>query len=366
MLTPSCGLVAALLLLPSGFAVLSGFDPKNLPTRSDPSGGQIGYNKCETKARPDSLCQNIFIYSAEDFCFFAPPEPKSVGDAERECVSYCSQDGRGTRLIPPGTFRNLHYVRTPHYVQITGLGDFTKVNVPSGDTGGELDPSGADGHGNPIGGLAFGEKGQFNHWTEFLAHDEFCIRACFNLPGAERYCQHIYDLMGCRWNMPGDYDSDGFDQCEGEDVPLPMGEYRRANGSIYTWHQGEIPTPEPGAPGKLNSCKLVRAPGTSYSPSRRSLQAIPYWSLFKLSFALCWHETNITLMNWCEWSVTYTPNTYIITLEPKTHSKAEYDSAIQLWDMPNPQNDSAIQLWDMPNPQAISLEYRGGTQRSNY
>jgi len=32
------------------------------------------------------------------------------------------------------------------------------------------------------------------------------------------------DLEGSRWNMPGDYDTPGFDQCEGDDVPLPMGE----------------------------------------------------------------------------------------------------------------------------------------------
>ncbi|KAI9618413.1 hypothetical protein KEM48_006737, partial [Puccinia striiformis f. sp. tritici PST-130] len=119
-----------------------------------------------------------------------------VGEAERIAVSYCTKDGYGTRLIPPGPSRtctlckqltltsdphsksprrpiadeNCHS-RTPHYVQITALGDFTKVNVPQGDEGGELD-----------------------------------------------------DLEGCRWNIPGNYDGPGFDECEGEDVPHPMGE----------------------------------------------------------------------------------------------------------------------------------------------
>ncbi|WAR56022.1 hypothetical protein PtB15_6B766 [Puccinia triticina] len=76
--------------------------------------------------------------ATKDFCIFAPPRPLVVGDAKRISVSYCSKDGYGTRLIPPGTFKNLHFVRTPHYVQITALGNFTKVNVPAGDEGGEL------------------------------------------------------------------------------------------------------------------------------------------------------------------------------------------------------------------------------------
>lgn len=43
------------------------------------------------------------------------------------------------------------------------------MNVPAGDSGGELDPHGADGNGNPIGGLvfssAFGELQQIHEWT---------------------------------------------------------------------------------------------------------------------------------------------------------------------------------------------------------
>lgn len=43
-------------------------------------------------------------------------------------------------------------MKTPSYVQITGTGDFTKVGITPGDMGGELDPHGADGFGNPKGG----------------------------------------------------------------------------------------------------------------------------------------------------------------------------------------------------------------------
>lgn len=263
-------LLLSLALYPYAFALLSGFDPNNLPYQSDKDHGQTGYNQCGTKAHKDSLCQNLFINSAEDFCLFAPPKPWNIGEAERDVVSYCSKDGYGTRLIPPNTFTTFHYVRTPRYVQITGLGDFTKVNVPPRDEGGEMDPSGPDGAGNPVGGLVFGEKGQFDRWTEFISYNEFCIRVCFNdHSDAYRFCEHIYDLEGCRWNMPGNYDGAGFDECQGEDVPLPMGEYRRSDGSLYKWQRGSAPLPPPGAPGKIKSCKRVPAPGLNYPRSTR-------------------------------------------------------------------------------------------------
>lgn len=39
-------------------------------------------------------------------------------------------------------------MQTPDYVQITGVGDLTSLNIPAGnDGGGELDPHGATGNG---------------------------------------------------------------------------------------------------------------------------------------------------------------------------------------------------------------------------
>lgn len=74
--------------------------------------------------------------------------------------------------VPEGAITGAHYLETPHYTQITGVGDFTRMNVQEGDQvrrfpfsptellttasrGGELDPHGQDGNGNPIGGLVF-------------------------------------------------------------------------------------------------------------------------------------------------------------------------------------------------------------------
>lgn len=111
-------------------------------------------------------------------CLFAPPEPNSViGNTEGEEVAWCvrksmnilllllssppptsiyadhaAEARNNARVIPDGTFTAVHFVKTPLYWQIQGFGDFTKINIASGDEGGELDPHGATGLGNPVGG----------------------------------------------------------------------------------------------------------------------------------------------------------------------------------------------------------------------
>jgi hypothetical protein len=71
--------------------------------------------------------------------------PGTIGDTEHEVVAYCTNSDRGARTIPDGVLEGVHFVKTPEYVQVTGVGDFTKMNIPKGDAGGELDNRGADG-----------------------------------------------------------------------------------------------------------------------------------------------------------------------------------------------------------------------------
>ncbi|KAF9015836.1 hypothetical protein BDZ89DRAFT_1141886 [Hymenopellis radicata] len=59
-------------------------------------------------------------------------------------------DCYGTRLIPEGTITGAHFVQTSDFVQVTGVGDFTNITIPDGDTGGEVNPHGADGNGADI------------------------------------------------------------------------------------------------------------------------------------------------------------------------------------------------------------------------
>ena len=75
----------------------------------------------------------LLLSSADDFCLWAPPSVATIGDSERYEVAWCTKSGRGARTIPNGTLKGVHFVKTPDYVQVTGVGDFTKINIPSGD-----------------------------------------------------------------------------------------------------------------------------------------------------------------------------------------------------------------------------------------
>lgn len=236
--------------------------PSNTPNQSEQ--GQTGTNQCGTGSSQTSQCQNAYINTVDDFCMFGPPDPgpgSVIGNTEQIEVSWCIKPGYGTRLIPDGTITGAHFVQTPDYVQVTGFGDLTKINVPQGDGGGELDPHGATGNGNPIGGLVFsnaftGQLEQLHEWTNFVSDSEFCFRGCKDGTNAPALCQHIYDVMGCEWNMPGNYNP-GFDQCDG-DSGEPMGVY---SGS--TFYQGDPATPPPHSAPATSSCMTFSTIGNS-------------------------------------------------------------------------------------------------------
>lgn len=100
--------------------------------------------------RQDAEIAPSIVNSIDDWCIFAPPEPgpdSVIGNTERIEVSWCIKPGYGTRLIPDGAITGAHFVQTPDYVQVTGVGNLTLVNIPDQDEGGELDPHGADGNG---------------------------------------------------------------------------------------------------------------------------------------------------------------------------------------------------------------------------
>lgn len=54
------------------------YTPSNLPDKSE-NPGQIGTNACGTTSSPNSLCQNVYLNSVDDFCLWGPPaEPGSA------------------------------------------------------------------------------------------------------------------------------------------------------------------------------------------------------------------------------------------------------------------------------------------------
>jgi len=221
--------------------------PYKADTDSGPRGTQFGYNRCNsTTEGPNSLCQTSFINSIEDFCLWAPPEPDStIGDTEGEAVAWCTRPGRGTRLIPRGALKGVQFMKTPDYIQVVGFMDQTLINIQAGDYGGEMDPHGADLRGNPLGGLvysnAFGGSAtsfqQVIEWHNFMGSDTFCFKACDPAgPNAARFCEHIYDRIGCAYNAPNAAQNGTFVSCDGENQDFP-GVYTTDGGVTMTYTQ---------------------------------------------------------------------------------------------------------------------------------
>jgi hypothetical protein len=165
-------------------------------------------------------------------------------------------------------------MKTPAYIQIVGFFNQNAVGLTSNDTGGELDPHGADLQGNPLGGLfystAFGAGGteyvQTQEWNHFVGSGQFCLKLCdptYNANGIN-YCQNIYDLIGCKYNMPADYaaleSQELFVSCEGE-LQDVVGTYVE-NGATTTWRQPDplttAPPWEPRIPASSN-CKTYKS-----------------------------------------------------------------------------------------------------------
>ncbi|PWN24162.1 hypothetical protein BCV69DRAFT_244504 [Microstroma glucosiphilum] len=245
---------------------------------------QEGYNRClqgDGSWNSNSSCQTAWINSVDDFCLWGPPgEGEEVGSFERKAVAYCTKPTHGTRLIPDGTLTGVHFVATSDYVQVTGLGDFTTMGYVDGDAGGEMDPHGEDDRSNPIGGVVYttaqpdreGQATFVREWTNFMSFDRFCFRACWG-ELARLQCQHIYDVLGCNFNIPANY-SEGFEDCTGE-IAMLQGIYS-TRGSTSTFQQGDATTPQPH-PAPSSSCKSVSSVGNggvllaTYSSSATSM-----------------------------------------------------------------------------------------------
>ncbi|KAJ7064657.1 hypothetical protein C8F01DRAFT_960902, partial [Mycena amicta] len=181
-----------------------------------------------------SMARLLSVNSIDDFCIFAPPSLATIPDTETVEVAWCTMPRNNARVIPDGTFSGVSFLKTPFYVQIFGFGDLTKLNIAPNDAGGELDPHGASGAGNPVGGnvsttLINGVDEPIAEWMLFIDFQFFCLRACTNANStysAAHMCWHELDEMGCEFVMPGQYNYQGgiFETCDA-DVAYPPGWY---------------------------------------------------------------------------------------------------------------------------------------------
>ncbi|KAJ7102793.1 hypothetical protein C8R44DRAFT_887528 [Mycena epipterygia] len=189
-----------------------------------------------TTINQTSMARLLSVNSIDDFCLFAPPYTAAIPDTETLEVAWCTMPRNGARVIPDGTITGVTFLKTDFYVQIMGTGDFTKINIAAGDSGGELDPHGATGDGNPVGGnvtttIVDGIDEPIAEWMLYISANQFCLRACTNANStysAAFMCWHELDVMGCEFVMPGTYNAPGtFETCEA-DVAYPPGWYPTA------------------------------------------------------------------------------------------------------------------------------------------
>ncbi|KAJ6542080.1 hypothetical protein DFH09DRAFT_929058 [Mycena vulgaris] len=186
-----------------------------------------------TTVNQTSMARLLSVNSIDDFCIFAPPYLANISDTEAIEVAWCTKARNNARVIPDGTLTGVSFLKTDFYVQIYGYGDFTKLNIVDGDWGGELDPHGATGAGNPVGGnvttnVVDGEDEPIAEWMLYIDYNQFCLRACTNANStysAEYMCWHELDEMGCQFVMPGNYNfNETYETCDA-DVAYPPGWY---------------------------------------------------------------------------------------------------------------------------------------------
>ncbi|KAF8968454.1 immunoreactive manno protein MP88 [Flammula alnicola] len=208
-------LLVSLCLTPNMVAAQTTFFPGVLATGTmgptNPPQPTLG-----TAINQTSMARLLSLNSIDDFCLFAPPTLQNISDSETIEVAWCTQQRNNARLIPDGTISGVSFLKTDMYIQLLGFGDLTKLNIPAGDFGGELDPHGAFGSGNPIGGNVTsnitGADENFAEWMLYIDDNQFCIRVCTNANStysAANMCWHELDEMGCEFVMPGNYNVNG-------------------------------------------------------------------------------------------------------------------------------------------------------------
>ncbi|WFD42761.1 hypothetical protein MPSI1_001411 [Malassezia psittaci] len=236
-----------------------------------------------TTVNQTSVSRLVSINSVDDWCTFGPVNTSDLlGQQEGEVVAYCTKPRNDARVIPDGTVTAAHFVKTPLYVQVMALGDFTKIGFGANDTGGELDPHGATGLGNPVGGNVTsnitGSDVFYEEWMNYVGYNIMCFRVC--IAGTDEAppkteCQHTLDEMGCWTVMPGNYTDNIFESCDA-DAAYPPGIYVSdgstssfeqyatglwtSSGSILTYTNGEstetTPTTANSMPSSSN-CQIV-------------------------------------------------------------------------------------------------------------
>ncbi|GAA5969475.1 hypothetical protein JCM11641_008127 [Rhodosporidiobolus odoratus] len=250
-------------------------------------GPQVGYNQCNETTKGDgSMCQTLIANNASDFCLWGSSLTEgqdTIGDIEAATVAYCTSDTHGARLLKAGAITGLQVLHAQYYTQWTGYLDQTALHLTADDSGGELDPHGADLLGNPLGGLVYstglpeGDNKTYTQaveWNNFIGGGFFCLKLCSpNQPSGINYCENTYDRMGCNYNMPTETKDGEFSECD-SDLQDRVGVYTASNGAVSTYTQppeGTAPAPPytPKIP-KTSNCRTYASTELFAGPTSSS------------------------------------------------------------------------------------------------
>jgi len=71
----------------------------------------------------------------------------------------------------------------------------------------------------------------------FMGSNTFCFKACDpSNPNAAKFCEHIYDRIGCAYNAPSSAQNGTFESCLGDNQDFP-GIYTDSTGATLTYTQ---------------------------------------------------------------------------------------------------------------------------------
>jgi hypothetical protein len=127
----------------------------NTPINQSSDARLLTINSIDVTTEPTACLIARSLVRPQDFCLFAPPTFANISDSETEEVAWCTKPRNNARVIPDGVLQSASFLKTGEnsdtmhslkidaslpefYVQIMGTGDFTQMNIPSGDEGGEL------------------------------------------------------------------------------------------------------------------------------------------------------------------------------------------------------------------------------------
>ena len=215
-----------------------------------------------------------------DFCLYSSPTANlPIADSEGYEVAWCTRKKDGARLIPQNAMTGVQFLNNSNYIQIVVHINQVAINLPANDTGGELDPHGADGVCSLQSALESCRliacpKGRKSNGC-FSILDCFQLRWCHsptnhrvesvrllfssllssthlasrfigaNLSAAKicnpagpnplGYCLNTLDRLGIAYNMPNNAQDGVFEVCDSDAMELP-GVYT-SNGQTLTYTQ---------------------------------------------------------------------------------------------------------------------------------